>query len=232
MKIYAISDLHLSFGSNKPMDVFGEQWKDYLSIIKADWQERVKPEDVVLVAGDISWAMRLEDTEEDFKFLGSLNGHIYMIKGNHDYWWNGISSVRKVLPENVTAIQNDAFKAGDYIICGTRGWVVPETPNAGSEEDKKIYAREQIRLDLTLKSAKALQKNGEKIICMMHYPPTNSAWDDSGFTKLFEEYGVQAVVYGHLHGKYVNREKVKERNGIKYYLTSCDQVGNKLVEIE
>lgn len=231
MKIFAISDLHLSFGSNKPMDIFGEQWKDYLNVIKQDWKDKVKPEDVVLIAGDISWAMKLEDTVEDFKFLKELSGKIFMIKGNHDYWWSGISSVRKVLPENVTAIQNDAFKVGDYIICGTRGWIVPENANSGSEEDKKIYLREQIRLDLTLKSAKSLQKNGEKIICMMHYPPTNADWQESEFTKLFEAFGVSAVVYGHLHGKYVKRDLIKEINGITYYLTSCDQLGNKLMEI-
>lgn len=231
MKIFAISDLHLSFGSNKPMDIFGEQWKDYLSVIKEDWLSKVKEEDIVLIAGDISWAMRLEDTKEDFNFLSSLPGHIFMIKGNHDYWWNSISKVRKLLSPNVTAVQNDAFKVGEYIICGTRGWAVPDSANAGSEEDKKILARETIRLELTLKSAKTLQKNNEKLIAMMHYPPTNNAWDKSSFSELFEAYKVSAVVYGHLHGKYVKRELVKKLNDITYYLTSCDQINNKLIEI-
>ena len=231
MKIFAISDLHLSFGSNKPMDIFGEQWKDYLFEIKKDWLNKVSSEDIVLIAGDISWAMKLEDTNLDFEFLSSLPGNIFMIKGNHDYWWSTISKVRKILPKNITAVQNDAFKVGDYIICGTRGWVVPETINSGSEEDKKIYLREQIRLELTLKSAKSLQKNGEKIVAMMHYPPTNSVWDKSAFSELFENYGVSAVIYGHLHGKYVKRELVKNFNGVNYYLTSCDQVNNNLVEI-
>ena len=232
MKIFAISDLHLSFGSNKPMDIFGEQWNNYLEKIKEDWVNVVKDEDIVLIAGDISWAMKIDDTKEDFSFLSSLPGKIFIIKGNHDYWWNSISAVRSVLPQNVVAIQNDAFKIGDFIICGTRGWIVPEKANSGGEQDKKIYAREQIRLELTLKSAKDLQKDNEKIICMMHYPPTNSNWEESEFTKLFEKYGVSAVCYGHLHGPYVKREIIKKINNITYYLTSCDQLVNKLIEIK
>lgn len=229
MKVFAISDLHLSFGHNKPMDIFGEQWKNYLESITKDWNEKVSEDDIVLVAGDISWAMKLSDTQEDFNFLKSLKGHIYIIRGNHDYWWGGISQVRKVLPQNVTAIQNDAYKVGSLIICGTRGWTVPE--GEGSQEDKKIYLREQIRLEMALKSAKDLQKNGEKIICMIHFPPTNSKQEESEFTRLIEKYGVSAVVFGHLHGKYVKKDLVYTKNGITYYLTSCDQTKNTLVEI-
>lgn len=231
MKIFAISDLHLSFGSNKPMDIFGGHWENYLDKIVEDWNKKVSADDVVLIAGDISWAMTIENTNLDFNFLSKLSGNKVIIRGNHDYWWKSISAVRVILPEKVFAIQNDAIKFGDYIICGTRGWTVPET-TFETEHDEKIYKREVLRLELTLETAKRLQKNGEKIICMIHYPPTNSKREPNEFTALLEKYSVSAVVFGHLHSKKVRNSLAYCFNGIKYYLTSCDLIENKLVEIE
>ena len=230
MKIFAISDLHLSFGSNKPMDVFGGHWENYLEKITEDWNNKVSDEDVVLIAGDISWAMKLEDTKEDFEFLGKLKGHKVIIRGNHDYWWSSISAVRSVLPEKVYAIQNDAIKFGDYIICGTRGWTVPEA-EFETPHDEKIYKREVIRLELTLQTAKRLQTNGEKIVAMIHFPPVNSVRDDSEFSALFEKYGAEKVVYGHLHGKKARATLRFTKNDVEYLLTACDQTENKLVEV-
>jgi len=230
MKIYAISDLHLSFGSNKPMDIFGESWENYLEKILEDWNRKVKDDDIVLIAGDISWAMKIEETKEDFVFLEKLNGKKVIIKGNHDYWWTGISAVRNILPKNIFAIQNDAIKFENVIICGTRGWTIPET-NFASAQDEKIFKRELIRMELTLKSAKYLQTNNETIICMIHYPPTNSRRQKSDFTELFEKYGVNKVIFGHLHGKKIKTQLYYIQNNIEYYLTSCDLVDNKLVQI-
>lgn len=230
MNIYAISDLHLSFGSNKPMDIFGEIWENYLEKIIADWNEKVKENDVVLISGDISWAMKLEETKEDFAFLGALSGKKVIIKGNHDYWWTGISAVRKILPENVFALQNDAIKFDNAIICGTRGWAVPET-TFSTAQDEKIFKRELIRLELSLKSAQALQEKNDIIICMMHYPPTNNRRQKSEFTELFEKYNVNKVVFGHLHGKKIRAKLYYMQNNIEYYLTACDLVDNKLVQI-
>ncbi|MDD4815956.1 MAG: metallophosphoesterase [Clostridia bacterium] len=231
MKVFAISDLHLSFGSNKPMDIFGGNWENYLQKIVSDWNAKVGEEDIVLIAGDISWAMKLDQTTEDFDFLKKLKGKKIIIRGNHDYWWVSISGVRNILPENVFAIQNDAIKFDDIIICGTRGWTVPET-TFETEQDEKIFKREVIRLNLTLQSAKALQKNNEKIICMMHYPPTNSKKQPSEFTALLEQYGVNKVVFGHLHGKKVKNSLHFSINQVEYFLTSCDLVENKLVRVE
>lgn len=230
MKIFAIGDLHLSVNNPKPMDIFGEQWEGYVDKIFSDWKERVGEEDIVLLPGDFSWAMKFDDAKADFDLLKDLPGTKILIRGNHDYWWPSISTLRKQLPQKMYAIQNDAMKIGDYIICGTRGWTVSE-PNASvSEEDEKIFKREVIRLELTLQAAKALQKNCEKIVCMMHYPPCNFYRDESEFTRLIETYGVDAVVFGHLHGyKKVNAQFVL--NDVPYYLTSCDMVDNKLVEI-
>ena len=229
LKIFAISDLHLSFGSNKPMEVFGGNWENYLEQIQADWAEKVGDEDLVLIAGDISWAMKLEETKLDFEFLAKLKGKKVIIRGNHDFWWSSISNVRDRLPENVFAIQNDAMKFGDVIICGTRGWTVPEDINNQSAEDEKIYKRELIRLELTLQSAQKLRQNGEQIICMIHYPPFNSSRKESEFTALFEKFGVSKVVYGHLHGGKSRANLQLTINNIEYYLTSCDQINNRLV---
>lgn len=230
MKIYAISDLHISTNTNKPMDVFGGNWVGYLDKIKADWQEKVSDEDLVLIGGDISWAMNMEDAEKDIKSFFDLKGTKILIKGNHDYWWSGIGKVREMLPENVYALQNDSIRLNGVVICGSRCWSVPGSPDF-NEQDMKIYLRETERLKLSLKSAKNLLQEGDKLLALVHFPPFNVKRDSSAFTDIFEEYGVNAVVYGHLHGKSVRADKIVEKNGIKYYLTSCDQVDNKLTEI-
>ena len=236
MNIYSISDLHLSLNNPKPMDIFGPVWNNYVDIIFEDWKNKVKEDDIVLIAGDISWAMKLEDAIADLKLIGNLPGKKIIIRGNHDYWWKSISSIRSVLPHNFFALQNDSMQIDNYIFCGTRGWQVPEV-NFKTEEDKKIYKRELLRLELSLQNAKTKQlsnsKNGNnsKIICLIHYPPFNSNCDDSDFTKLFKKYEVNTVVYGHLHGNKSRKILKKNIDGIDYYLTSCDIVGNKLVKI-
>jgi hypothetical protein len=232
MKIWAISDLHLSFSCDKPMDVFGGTWENYTDKIKENWQNLVAPEDIVCVAGDISWAMKLEEATADLAWLGNLNGTKIIIKGNHEYWWNAITAVRSVLPPSVKAIQNDSLKIGNYIFCGTRGWTVPERGRGLSPEDDKIYKREVERLKLTLISMQKQRESGDKVICLMHFPPYNMAKDDSNFTKLFEEYKVDIVVFGHLHGKRINMPREWVKNGIKYYFTSIDHVDNTPVLLE
>ena len=227
MKIFAISDLHIATTANKPMDIFGSKWVGYLDKIKEDWQNKVSPEDIVLISGDLSWAMKLEDAMVDLGYLSSLNGKKVIIRGNHDYWWSGIGKIRKVLPNGIYALQNDSVKFGNYIICGSRGWTLEDN----SEQDKKLVAREVERFRLTLKDAIKQKEQGDKIICMIHYPPFNNARENSPFTDLFEEYGVDCVVYGHLHGKDCKAELEYVKNGIKYHLTSCDLIDNTLKEI-
>ncbi len=230
MKIYSISDLHLDINNTKPMDIFGPVWHDYLDKIVIDWRERVTDEDVVILAGDYSWAMKLEDVVPDFDFLRNLPGKKIIIRGNHDYWWSSVSRVREKLPPNTYALQNDAIKIGEYIFCGNRGWIIPEG-KYDTAENRKIYARELIRLELSLQSAKKLQTADEKIVFITHYPPFNKNIEPSEYTRLIERYGVSFVVFGHLHG-YVNPKMYfNEINGVKYYLTSCDALKNKLVEI-
>ncbi len=230
MKVYAISDLHISTNTNKPMDVFGGNWVGYLDKIMADWTDKVGDNDLVLIGGDISWAMNIEDAEKDVRTFAHLKGKKVLIKGNHDYWWSGIGKVRDILPKNFFALQNDSIRFDGVVICGSRCWSVPGSPDF-SEQDQKLYLREIERLKLSLKSASKLLQDGDKLIALIHYPPFNVRRESSAFTDLFEEYGVHSVVYGHLHGKDVRADKLVIKNGVKYYLTSCDQVENKLTEI-
>ena len=230
MKVFAISDLHLSVNNAKPMDIFGPVWEGYLDKIFAEWNEKVGEDDLVLLSGDLSWAMKMEEVESDIKLLASLKGKKILIRGNHDYWWKSISALRAILPVGFYAIQNDAIRFDGVVICGTRGWKGVEKNINLSAEDQKIFDREVIRLELTLQSAQKLMQEGDKLICMMHYPPVSFAREDSEFSQLLEKYHVDKVVYGHLHG-YKNVETHFYKNGIEYFLTSCDEVDNSLTLI-
>lgn len=230
MKVFCISDLHLSLTCNKPMNIFGPVWSGYWEKICADWQKKVTNDDIVLISGDISWAMKLEDAICDIKEIDKLPGKKVFIRGNHDYWWKSLTAIRTNFPADCYVIQNDSLKLGNYVICGTRGWTVPETSNI-SEEDAKMLNREQLRLELSLKSARQKIADGDRLICMLHYPPFNSKLEKSGFTKLMEQYGVNKCVYGHLHGENSRSVKYLVKNGVEYFLTSCDKVQNQLVLI-
>ncbi len=232
MKIFAISDLHLSLNNPKPMDIFGMKWDNYVERICADWRARVGDDDIVLIAGDISWAMYLEKAVPDLQFIGALPGHKVILRGNHDYWWKSISLVREALPVKMYAVQNDAVRIGDNVICGSRGWTVPETAGAfESEQDKKIYLRECERLKLSFTYAQRIRKTGDRLICMTHYPPFNLKREDSDYTALIGAAGAEACVYGHLHGYNTRKDNVITKGGVRYILTSCDLIGNKLAEI-
>ncbi|MBQ8749262.1 MAG: metallophosphoesterase [Clostridia bacterium] len=232
MKIYAIADLHLSLCGQKPMEVFGENWDNYTEIIREDWKNKVTDEDIVLIAGDISWAMKLEEFQLDLKFFEGLKGKKVFIRGNHDYWWDSISKVRNALEKDMYAVQNDCLKFENYIICGTRGWIVPERNQTLSDDDQKIYNREIERTILTLNAMQKIRQENDKVIFMIHYPPFNSARNQNEFLDLFEKYKVDVVVYGHLHGKHVKTSLYERRNDIDFYLTSTDQINHKMVEIK
>jgi predicted phosphohydrolase len=249
MKIFALSDLHLSFETDKPMDLFGDHWADYENEVKKNWNTLIGANDIGIIAGDISWAMRMEETRKDFDFIHSLNGTKIIIRGNHDYWWKSIGKIRNFVntppfsegdtdqsgktysPENpdILVLQNDSVQIGDYVFVGTRGWHTPERHQPQSDEDKKIYNREVLRFELSLQDA--TKHSPKKLIAILHYPPFNCMRDDSPFTALCEKYGVSAVVYGHLHGKHGRGDLVTDKNGIKYYLTSTDILKHKPTQI-
>lgn len=230
MSIYIVGDLHLSKSDNieKPMSVFGYNWDNHDEKIENDWLRRVNESDTVILAGDISWAMKLEDVKADFDWLSTLPGKKVMIKGNHDYWWQSLSKMKKAFPD-AEFLQNSYYNVGDVAICGSRGWICPGT-DGFKESDKKIYNRELLRMETSLKQATLSAAN--EIIAVMHYPPTNEKKYPSGFTELFEQYSVKNVYYGHLHGKnnfFRSLEGVF--NGIEYKLISIDKLNFKLWKI-
>ena len=229
MRIFAISDLHLSANVDKPMDIFGGAWDNYWDVIKNNWKKNVQEDDIVLIAGDISWAMFLKDAIPDLEDIASLPGTKIMIKGNHDYWWGSLSKVKSILPPSIHVIQNDALRLDGYVFFGSRGWTCPD--KKWTEEDQKIYNRESERLKLSVQCAKKIMQEGDKLVGLMHFPPFNTLRDDSLFTNIFEKENVRTVVYGHLHGKNCRVSSKVVKNGVEYYLTSCDQINNSPVRI-
>lgn len=230
MKVYAISDFHLSINNPKPMDIFGPVWEGYLEKIENDWKNKVTDEDIVLIAGDLSWAMRFDEAKPDLDYICGLSGYKVLLKGNHDYWWSSITELKNYLHNNTFAIQNDAIKIGNFVICGSRGWM-PEDNGFKDEQDEKIYKRELIRMELSLKHAMTLREENDKLIVMTHFPPFNARMENNEMTALFEKYLVDSVVYGHLHNEDKRQKMHFIRNNIRYYLTSCDMVDNTLIEI-
>ena len=231
MRLFAIGDLHLSGGDDKPMDVFGPQWDRHFFHIRENWQRLVREEDTVLIPGDISWAMQLADAREDLEWIGSLPGRKIICKGNHDFWWSSVSQVRSVLPPSIKALQHSAADLGSAVACGTRGWLIPTEEMPLSAEDEKIYRREAERLRLALEEASGIAA-GRPLIVMTHYPPLLAGTTDTVFTELMESYGVNTAIYGHLHGSGIQNGFTGEHNGIRYHLVSCDSIGFCPKEIE
>ncbi len=230
MKVFSISDLHLSGLSDKPMDVFGAGWEGHFEKIKADWQSRVTDDDIVLICGDISWGTTLDEGLYDIRSLKELKGKKVFIKGNHDYWWNGITKIRRSAPDDTFYfLQNDCVKLGDLIICGSRGWTCPGS-NDFTENDMRLYRREAERFKLCFSAVEKVRGEGDTLIALIHYPPFSLKNPDTEFTKLFEENGVQKVVFGHIHGETYFPFRT-EKNGIEYVLTSCDKVNFTLQRI-
>lgn len=231
MKFFALGDLHLSFASAvnvrnwnenicyKPMDECCLIWKEHYKKIYYNWNDIVTKEDVVLVPGDISWAMKIDEVMYDMQYLSMLNGMLIAIPGNHDYWWHSISKVRRVIPENMKVIQNDHVIIENVAICGTRGWLCPGSNVKFDDHDEKVYKREVMRLENSLASVK---KSVDDIIVMMHYMPTNEKHDRSGFIDVLEKYKIKTVIFGHLHANAQEYRLPESKWGIKFYLVSAD----------
>ena len=224
MRLFAIGDLHLSGGDDKPMDVFGSQWDRHFFRISEAWRKTVDDRDTVLIPGDISWAMQLEQAVPDLRAIGDLPGRKILCKGNHDYWWNSVTRVRSILPEGMAALQHDAIELENCVVCGTRGWLIPTGGNPLAKEDEKIYRREAQRLRLAVESARQLNRQ-KPLAVMMHYPPLTMADRENEFVRILEESGAGMVVYGHLHGDGIRAGFHGEYHGIQYRLVSCDGIG-------
>ncbi len=230
MNVFAISDLHLSGLADKPMDIFGSNWEGHFEKICADWESKVKGDDIVLLCGDTSWGTTLEEGVYDLRRLSGLKGKKVFIRGNHDYWWNGITKLRSLAPDDsFFFLQNDCVKFENIVICGSRGWTCPESSDY-TERDERLYLREAERFKLCFKQVEKVRKEGDTLLALIHYPPMGVKLAPTLFTQAFEENKVDKVIFGHIHGEsYFPFRTVK--NGIEYVLTSCDKVGFTLQKI-
>ena len=221
MSLFVIGDLHLSLGEDKPMDVF-LGWNDYVQRLENNWRRLITDDDTVVIAGDISWAMKLEETLTDFRFIHSLPGKKLLLKGNHDYWWATKKKMDEFISVNhldsLSILFNNAFRVGEYAVCGTRGWFLEnEAP-----EDIKVLNREVGRLKMSLEQAKKL--GGEPVV-FLHYPPYYRGLECSEMMDVLLEYGVKKCYYGHIHGKKNFRLAFEgEYRGINFRLISGDKV--------
>ena len=217
MALYAIGDLHLSLRSNKPMEIFGDGWRDYVARIREGFSVLTE-DDVTVLCGDLSWGMSLEESLEDFRFIDALPGKKYLLKGNHDYWWNTAAKMERFFAENglttMEILHNNCRFYGDTALCGTRGWFYEETG------DQKVFKRELIRLEASLKAAGERPK-----LCFLHYPPLYQGYRCPEIIALLEQYGVERCYYGHLHGGSHRLAVEGRQGGVAYYLVSADYVG-------
>lgn len=227
MSIYAISDLHLAISHpDKTMELFGDEWKDYQSKIKANWENTVKEQDTVIVAGDISWALGLDEAYEDFAFLNSLPGTKIMLKGNHDLYFTTVAKMQAFLDKyefnSIKILHNNSYFIENTNICGTRLWANTDDETV---DDKKVFKRELVRLKLSLDSI-AEENKDKRIIVATHFPPFRDE-----VREILKEYNVSTVVYGHLHG--AGHYMIKEGNihGVEYKMVSGDHTDFRLIKL-
>lgn len=245
MKIFAIADLHLSFNiPEKSMEFFGPTWAGYTKKIEDHWRKKISKDDLVLIAGDISWAIDLKDAIYDLNWIDSLPGTKVLIKGNHDYWWGSLKKIYDILPPSIHLIQNNTYTHKNITIGGTRLWDTAEfsyAPHIEFQENprqkekkiqedlqEKIFQREILRLRLSLD---LLDKNAPIRIIMTHYPPIGPEGKDSIISKILEEYGIDFCIFGHLHNMKKGLPPFKKIGKTKYFLTSCDYLNFDPVQI-
>ena len=230
MAIYVIADLHLSFSQDKPMSIFGENWEGHSKKIKNNWISKVKPEDTVVLPGDFSWAMYLQDTYKDFEYLNSLPGKKLLLKGNHDYWWTTVTNMRNFLEENkfknIDFIYNNSYLVENKILTGTRGWNLLDTENSS-----KMIKRESIRLQLAIEDGIKKYGDDKEIIVFMHYPPISNTNKKSEFLKILKQYDIKRCYYGHLHGKSHQDAVEGIVDGIEFKLVSADYLNFDVIKV-
>lgn len=206
MAIFALSDLHLPLGIDKPMDVFGARWDNYVEKIEYEWKSKIAENDYIIINGDFSWATYLDEALEDFRFIEALPGTKLLSKGNHDYWWETLTKMNAFLEKNniksVRFMHNSAILCDAAAVCGAKGWISPDDKSF-KKEDERLYRRELIRLENSLKAASALS---DKIIAALHYPP------DDAFMEIIEKYNVYKCLFGHLHAKRAEDYKIPYKN--------------------
>lgn len=219
MSIFVIGDLHLSFGTQKPMDIFSG-WQDHWQRIEKNWRRLVKDTDTVVIPGDVSWGLTLEEAQPDFRFIQSLPGKKIISKGNHDYWWQTAKKLQEFLDKNgfdtISFLHNNSFEVENYIICGTRGWIFEN----GQQQDEKVILREAGRLKASLDY---MDSDKEKIV-FLHYPTIYQEQRANHIINTLKQYNIKRCFYGHLHGKTINYAFNGVSDGIKYKLISADAI--------
>ncbi|MXV20677.1 metallophosphoesterase [Deinococcus xianganensis] len=220
MRVYAIADLHLAFCTPKPMTVFGPQWAGHPQAIFDEWRAAVRDEDLVLLPGDLSWAMRLPEAIQDLAPVAALPGTKVLLRGNHDYWWPTASKLRAALPPGMLAVVNDAVRVGNVVVCGSRGWITPGFEPLGAD-DQRLLDREAERLSLSVQAARTLRQPGDHLILMLHYPPATPPYPANPITRVIDDARPDLIVYGHLHGVAPERA-MRHVNGVPAHLVAAD----------
>ena len=231
MRVFAIGDMHLESGTGKTMDRFGEHWRNHDQKIFESWERIGREDDVLIVAGDTSWAMRMQEALPDLERIGRMKGLKVMLKGNHDYWWQSLAKMTRALHPSIKLLQANSVIVGRVAIAGTRGWLCPND-SFFRPDDQKIYDREVGRLRAALQSLESRRSEFDSLIVALHYPPTNDKHEPGGFIELIDERGADACVYGHLHGDAIATALIGKRNKTTYYLVSADAVGFSPAEIK
>lgn len=224
MALYTLADLHLATTVSKPMDIFGGKWQGYTGKIIKNWNRLIKPEDMVVLGGDISWGINLEESKSDFLLIESLPGKKIILKGNHDLWWETMAKMNRFFEQNgiksIELLHNNCFFYENVAICGTRGW--PFEEDFKDPHNEKIFRRELLRLEASLKMGAA--NNPEEIICFLHYPPIYTSYKCEEIISLLKQYGVKRCIYGHLHSESLKYAIEGIHNGIEWRLVSGDHV--------
>ena len=230
MALFVIADLHLSSGGTKSMEKFGPRWTDYMQRLKKSWGAVVRPEDTVIIPGDISWSLKLEESVEDFRFLNELPGKKLIGKGNHDFWWSTASKMKAFFAENefntIDILYNNAYDMGDCIVCGTRGWFVEESQQhtVGTVDYDRIVNREVIRLRMSLDEAVKLRGESKKqILLFFHFPPVWCDFVCREIVDVLHEYDIKTCYHGHIHGMYGVPRKM-QFEGIDFIMCAADHL--------
>ena len=232
--IYIIGDLHIGFSVDKPMDIFGKNWENHAEKIKQNWLSKVNKDDTVILPGDFSWGIDLNEAKADFAFLNELPGKKILLKGNHDYWWTTVTSMNKFLEENnfenIYFLYNNSYFVENKVIVGTKGWT---TISPNSEDNYKILKRECGRLELSIKDAISKFGGSKEMIAFLHYPPfyKEDVNEEIDFIKMMKKYGIKKCYYGHLHGDSHKDAREGLIDGIEFKLVSSDYLNFDLIKL-
>lgn len=217
--IYGLSDLHLDYTGNKSMEVFGDAWENYEERMFKSWKQIITDDDYIIVNGDISWALKIDEAYNDLKRIEKLPGKKIFIKGNHDLWWSSLKKIKDLNLKNMFFLQNNSFETENYVIMGTRGWISPKSSEFSENIDRKIYNRELLRLE---NSYNSIQNKNKEIICIFHYPPIDKDRNLNDFGLFLKKHSIKIALYGHLHAYSLNNVVDDIVDGIEFHCLSAD----------